>query len=91
MAKFYVRIKGVLFSAEGQKRHPKGWNLACEHTAFKGVCTTCAFSVLNKFPQDDDKIVILQHCFSKRYGGYNNCISCDDAEKCKEIMGDAGI
>jgi len=59
LKKFYVRINGVTFSVEGHKLRPKEWSLACEHSAFQGVCMKCAFGILNGFPKDSDDIVIL--------------------------------
>lgn len=29
--------------------------------------------------------------FGKRFGGYNNCISCEVEDECREVTGDVGV
>jgi len=56
MKPFYVKVKGVKFKVQGDKKDYTHWQVACEHTGFKELCLQCANNVLKEFNWDNIEI-----------------------------------
>jgi hypothetical protein len=50
---FYVKVKGIKFKVQGDKKDYTHWQVTCEHLKFEELCLDCAMNVLKEFNWDN--------------------------------------
>ncbi|MDH5376588.1 MAG: hypothetical protein OEZ21_08640 [Candidatus Bathyarchaeota archaeon] len=56
MKPFYVKVKGIKFKVQGDKKDYTHWQVACEHLRFEELCIDCAINALKEFNWDNIEI-----------------------------------